>query len=253
VIVHANDSPRAVALASALAELKLDPGFAPETCLVIGGDGTMLRAIQQHGTRWSYLGINCGHLGFLMNEIGGTDDEVARRVVTVLGERRYQAPSFPRLALDVLDGARRAEVRALNDVYVERQMGQCCHLRVTVDDVAVVDRMVCDGIVAATPLGSTAYSFSAGGSAAHPLIRALHLTPICPHTPRLAPIVLPFGSIVRVEVLEPERRAARAVADGIQHADVRLVEIRASGDEVRLCFLDGHNFTKTMIRKILHP
>jgi len=144
------------------------------------------------------------------------------------------------------------EALALNDVYVERQ-GQTCHLRVTVNDVEVVRKMVADGIVAATPLGSTAYSFSAGGPAAHPLVHAIHLTAICPHIPRLAPLVLPPSARIRIEVLDADERPARAVADGVPREDVRRVDIVSSGDSVRLAYKHGHDFTATMIRKILHP
>ena len=111
-------------------------------------------------------------------------------------------------------------------MYVERQVGQTCHLRVTVDDVEVVGRMVCDGIVAATALGSTAYSFSAGGPAAHRCVRAIQLTAICPHTPRLAPLMLPPASRVRVEVLDRGASAARAPwPTACPVEDVRRVEI----------------------------
>lgn len=251
MIVFANRSARASALAAATEAI--GGGAPPDLCIVFGGDGTMLRATREHGPAFQYFGVNCGHLGFLMNEIAGTEGEVARRIVDVLATGRYETHAFPRLHMRIVEGGRLAEARALNDVYVERSLGQSCHLRVTVDEVKVVDRMVCDGVVAATPLGSTAYSFSAGGSAAHPLIRAMHLTAICPHTPRLAPIVLPFGSTVRIEALDADRRPARAVSDGVPHDDARIVEVRGGDDEIRLCFLAGHNFTATMIRKILHP
>ncbi|MFZ5475470.1 MAG: NAD(+)/NADH kinase [Myxococcota bacterium] len=253
MIRFTNNSARAATLGAAVDALGLAAGFAEDVCLVLGGDGTMLRAIQRHGPAYRYLGINCGHLGFLMNELPGEDEDVARRVVDVIGGGRFISPSFPRLGMRAEGAHGLAEARALNDVYVERQVGQTCHLRVTVDGVEVVGSMVCDGLVVASALGSTAYSFSAGGPAAHPCLRALHVTAICPHTPRLAPIVLPFTSQVRIEVLDPRVRRARAVADGVPVEDVSVVEIGGGDDEVRLCFFEGHDFTTTMIRKILHP
>jgi NAD+ kinase len=140
---------------------------------------------------------------------------------------------------------------ALNDVYVERERGQTCHLRVTVDGVEVVERMVCDGLIVATALGSTAYTFSAGGPAAHPLLRALHLTAICPHSPRLPPLVLPETSVVEVEVIDAERRPARVVVDGAQTGDIRRVRVRGGADAVRIAFLEGHDFIGTMVGKVL--
>lgn len=248
MIRYVNDAPRAKALAHALAGLT----GPDDLVLVFGGDGTMLRAIQRHGPDRVYFGVNCGHLGFLMNDFHGDAAHVVDTVTTVVREGTWFAQPFPRLRMraDTADGT--VDAYALNDVYVERQ-SQTCHLRVTVDGVEVVRHMVADGIVAATPLGSTAYSFSAGGPAAHPLVHALHLTAICPHIPRLSPILLPPTSLIRVEVLEPEHRPARAVADGVPTEDVRAVEIASSGDSVRLAYKNGHDFTTTMIRKILHP
>lgn len=212
----------------------------------------MLRAIQRHGVDHVYFGVNCGHLGFLMNDFPGPPEEVAGAVADVIRSGRYFIQSFPRLRMCARSASGTVEASAVNDVYVERQ-AQTCHLRVTVDGVEVVRHMVADGIVAATPLGSTAYSFSAGGPAAHPLVQAIHLTAICPHIPRLSPILLPPGAHIHVEVLDADERPARAVADGVPFEDVRQVEIRSSGDAVRLAYRQGHDFTATMIRKILHP
>jgi NAD+ kinase len=252
VIRFANDTPRTRALDTALAGLT----GPDDLCLVLGGDGTMLRAIQRHGPEFVYLGVNCGHLGFLMNDVPGVRDaeaeQVAGAVERIVRDGTWNAVAFPRLRMVASRDGGEFEALALNDVYVERQ-AQTCHLRVTVDGVEVVRHMVADGIVAATPLGSTAYSFSAGGPAAHPLVHAIHLTAICPHIPRLAPLVLPPTARIRIEVLDADERSARAVADGVPCEDVRRVDIFSSGDTVRLGYLHGHDFTATMIRKILHP
>lgn len=252
MIRFVNDAPRANALATALDAALRGVDEPDGLCLVLGGDGTMLRAIQRNGPGLTYFGINCGHLGFLMNDFAGDAASVAAQVAALVRERRWFEQEFPRLRMRAVTAEGEIEALALNDVYVERQ-AQTCHLRVTVDGVEVVRHMVADGIVAATPLGSTAYSFSAGGPAAHPLVRAIHLTAICPHIPRLAPLLLPPTSTIRVEVLDPEERPARAVADGVPCEDVRSVEIASSGDGVRLAYREGHDFTLTMIRKILHP
>jgi NAD+ kinase len=251
VIVHANDSPRAQALARAVDHAGLG-ALAPDLCVVLGGDGAMLRAVGRHGPAYDYLGVNCGHLGFLMNDLAGAPEVVAAALGRLLTEGRFTRPAFPRLRMRAVarDGTTH-EARALNDVYVERMRGQTCHLRVTVDGVQVVREMVCDGIVAATALGSTAYSYSAGGPAAHPLLRTLHLTAICPHSPRLHPLLLPPDSTVSVAVLDAEHRPARAVVDGVGFDDVVTVEIVGGADEVRLCFAEGHDFTAAMIRKVL--
>ncbi len=248
MIRHVSGTSRARALDAALAGVD----GPDDLCLVLGGDGTMLRAIQTHGPDYTYFGVNCGHLGFLMNDVPGDVEQAAVTVRSLILAGAWDAVAFPRLHMVASGPFGEVEALALNDVYVERQ-GQTCHLRVTVNDVEVVRHMVADGIVAATPLGSTAYSFSAGGPAAHPLVHAIHLTAICPHIPRLAPLVLPPTARIRIEVLDAEERPARAVADGVPCEDVRRVDIVSSGDSVRLAYKHGHDFTATMIRKILHP
>lgn len=213
----------------------------------------MLEAIHQHGAAFTFFGVNCGYLGFLMNEVAGDPAAIAEAIVATLSSGAWFARAFPRLRLRAHSERGVTQAFAVNDVYVERQSGHTCHLRVEVDGNVVVQRMVCDGIIAATPLGSTAYSFSAGGPAAHPLVHATHLTPICPHTPKLSPIVLPPESVITIDVLDADRRPARAVADGVTYGDVTHVEVAgAPGNDVRIGFLNGHDFTGTMIRKILH-
>lgn len=245
-----SDNPRAQAIARALDRIALPE--APDLCLVLGGDGTMLRAIRQNGGGLRYFGVNCGFLGFLMNDMPGEPDAVAPHLAAVLARGGFFATPFPRLRMvaTLADGGELTEL-AMNDVYVERMSGQTCHLRVTVDGVEAMSRLVCDGLIAATPLGSTAYSFSAGGPAAHPLVRGIQMTAICPHAPRLAPLVLPDTAVIRAEVLDSGKRPARVVVDGAQHGPVVAVESRASGDHVRLCFVEGHDFTATLIRKVL--
>lgn len=242
-------SPAAQAFAAALDAAGPLP-LPPELCLVLGGDGTMLQAIHQDGAQRTWLGLNFGHLGFLMNDVpaeGGVAFVRER-----LGARAWTAHGFMRLAVRGAAAAGPVAGLAVNDVYVERQSGTTCHLRVRVDGHVVADRLVCDGIIVATPLGSTAYSYSAGGPASHPLVRSVHVTAICPHTPKLAPMVLPAGAHVQVEVLDAERRPARVVVDGVTTEHVRVVDIaHAPGEDVALAFFEGHDFTRTLLRKLL--
>ena len=255
-IDHQNQ--RAVALEQYL-DRHLGLANLPEDlCLVLGGDGTMLRAIRDLGDAYTYLGLNFGRVGFLMNDI-----ESQAAVVRLIAEGRYQVHDLPRLKLEARieppeppDGGRRAEGRvvealAINDVFVERMTAQSCHLRVTIDGASVVEHLVCDGIIVATALGSTAYSVSAGGPACHALLQTLHVTPICAFAPRLIPIALPLTSRVTIEPISRVQRPVRAVADGIGYSHVHSLEIRNSGSDVRLAFLEGHDFTATLFRKVL--
>lgn len=242
-------NPAAGAFAAALEEagpLRLPPDLG----LVLGGDGTMLQAIREHAEPLTWLGLNFGYLGFLMNDLPAEGAVEYARDRLLRGA--WTPHSFLRLWM-------RAETRlgpisrlAVNDCYVERQSGATCHLRVRVDGRVLADALVCDGIIAATPLGSTAYSFSAGGTASHPLVRSIHLTAICPHAPKLPPIVLPSTSHIEIEVLDAPRRPGRVVVDGFSFDDVERVELGSEPeDDVWLAFFEGHDFTSTLARKIL--
>ncbi|MEC9390811.1 MAG: NAD kinase [Myxococcota bacterium] len=228
---------------------RIDPTALPEDiCLVLGGDGFMLETIRTQGPERVFLGINAGRVGFLLN-----DPEDFEATVEAIEARAWTVHTFPRLAMTArpADGGDPVSALAVNDVYLERMSGQTAHLRITIDQVDVVDRLVCDGIIASTALGSTAYHFSASGHACHPGVRAIHLTPICPHSPRLTPLTLPAEARIAFDVISPDKRPVRAVADGVGYAHVERIEIQRSDMDVRLAFLNGHNFTATLVEKIL--
>ena len=242
------NSPKAKQLVEALsAHVDLE-SLPEEICLVVGGDGHLLSVIAERGADYSYLGLNSGSLGFMLNDV--VDIEAA---ATLIATQRWSVHRVPRLAMQAIDGTgQRYTGLALNDVYLERMTGQTTHLRVRVDGVTVVDRMVCDGLILSTALGSTAYSFSAGGSACHPELRLMQLTAICPHAPRLPPVSLPPDAVVEVEVLDSDKRPARVVTDGIDHPGVSSVHIADAKSDVGLVFLEGHDPTATLIRKVIN-
>ncbi|MBN1337019.1 MAG: NAD(+)/NADH kinase [Deltaproteobacteria bacterium] len=246
-------NPRAVDLARRLERL-LDPTSLPQDlCLVLGGDGMMLRTLRDLDPRLVFLGLNCGRVGFLMNDVTTVED-VAVRLTGGL----WDVHTLPRLRLSALlleedaqGEPRRVQATALNDVYVERTTSQTCHLRLWIDGIAVVERLVCDGIVVATALGSTAYSMSAGGPACHAGVPSLHVTPICAFSPRLPPMSLPLSTRVRIEPLHPRRRRVRAVADGLGTPPVVDIEVEDAASDARIAFFTGHDFTATLFRKVL--
>ncbi len=243
-------NPAAGAFARALDAAGPLPAIPEDLCLVLGGDGTMLQAIHERGAALRWLGLNFGHLGFLMNDLPA--ENAVEYLRAQLAAKAWNTHGFLRLSMRAESATGPLTGLAVNDVYVERRTGTTCHLRVWIDGNALADRLVCDGLIAATPLGSTAYSFSAGGAASHPLVRSIHLTAICPHAPKFAPIVLPEASRIRIEVLDAARRPARVVVDGIAHDDVHSVEIISRAqDDVQLAFFDDHDFMRTLLRKVL--
>ena len=240
-------NPKAVERGRLLSGL-LDLNSLPErVCVVLGGDGHMLRVIHEQGPEWTYMGLNCGRVGFLLNEA----DDLAAFAQALL-QVDYQVREVPRLrATGQTRKGSSAIGLAINDVYLERMTGQTAHLRVLVDGTEVVERLVCDGLIVATALGSTAYSLAAGGPACHFSLQLTELVAIAPHKPRLPPILLPREACITMEVQDADRRPVRMVCDGRDHDDVVQVQIDDSGSPVRLAFLRDHDPTGALISKLV--
>ena len=118
-------SPRAAEVDEAFAAAGADERVPSDLVLVLGGDGTLLRAVHHHGPKVAYLGVNCGNLGFLMNDVVGTPAEVAETVLAALDAEAWVRQPFPRLAVrSHLLGETVVDDLALNDVYIERRSGQ---------------------------------------------------------------------------------------------------------------------------------
>lgn len=247
MIVHDPHNPRAIDAREAL-EAHL-PESPDDLMLVLGGDGFLLQTVATHGLDATYLGLNAGTLGFLLNDV--TDWAT---IADAVRARRWTVRRFPLLEVHVLDeeGHATSDV-ALNDIIVERARGQTARLRLSIDGQVVVEKLVADGLIFSSALGSTAYTFSAGGPACHPDVRMMSVTAICPHHPRLSPIVLPPGAKAQVEVHQARWRPVRVVADGRGIAGAHRIEVGYGDATVHLAYLEGHDFTAQMIKKILRP
>ncbi len=180
-----------------LEEAGLD-GASVDILMSLGGDGTLLRGARlacQRGI--PILGVNLGRVGFLAAAGRGAAVETLRRVAR--GEYTLDA----RLALSVRVGDGRAECLAVNDVVIHKG-GIARIIRISVavdgDEVGVYSG---DGIIVATPTGSTAYSMSAGGPIVTPGVDALVITAICPHTLAVRPLVVPASAALVLKVLDP--------------------------------------------------
>lgn len=246
-------NPRARDLRQRLADLVGEAPLPAELVVAIGGDGWMLSTIHDLGPGRVYLGVNAGRLGFLLNDLGADTDRGLEALARAVQDHSYEVHAFPTIEIEAapLGGGEPIRAASINDVFVERTSGQTALLRVGVQGAIVVEQLACDGLVVATALGSTAYSFSAGGVPSHPKVEALHVTPICAHTPRLAPFLLPAGSQVEIEVLRADLRPVRAFADGQELGAIERATVRPTTQRVRLAFLAGHDFTGKLIDKIL--
>jgi NAD+ kinase len=248
-ILHDTHNPKAAKLHEALGKRLAVDDRDDGVLLVLGGDGFMLRAIREnYRPERAFLGLNCGSIGFLLNNV---PDDLSGLAET-LRNKRFSIRKFPRIAMEALDcDGKGHEATALNDIYVERMTGQTCHLRLEIDGFTVVERLVCDGVVMSTALGSTAYNFSASGPVCSPSLRTMCVTPICPHSPRLSSVVLPLDSTVFLEVLSPTRRTVEAVADGVAVPNIASMTVTPADQDVQLAFLEGHDYTAEMIHKVL--
>ncbi len=171
-----------------------------DVLLTLGGDGTFLRGARfLRGRQIPIMGLNLGRLGFLTS---GTREHLARSLHAIA---RGDYPVEPRMVLDayVTDASGREQYRsrAVNDVVLHKGgFARVIQLRATVDGREVA-RYAADGVIAATPTGSTAYSLSAGGPVIVPTVESILLTPVSPHTLAMRPLVLPPTAVLMLEVL----------------------------------------------------
>jgi NAD+ kinase len=140
---------------------------------------------------------------------------------------------------------------AINEVSLFRQIYQAAKLRISVDGRVRLDELVCDGVLVATPAGSTAYNLSAHGPILPIDAPLMVLTPISPFRPRRwRGAILPNEAVVLIEVLEPEKRPVSAVADNTEFRDVLAVEVREASDvDIFMMFDPGHSLAERILRE----
>lgn len=224
-------------------------GAQCDLALVVGGDGTMLgigRQLAHHGV--PLVGINQGRLGFI-TDIALQGFEPALKAI-LAGE--YQEDRRAMMDSVVLrDGHGVFSATAMNDVVVNRgATAGMVELRVEVDGHFVANQRA-DGLIVATPTGSTAYALSAGGPLLHPSIGGWVLVPIAPHTLSNRPIVLPDAGEIAIEIVSGRDASANFDMQSLaslMHGD-RIV-VRRSRDVVRFLHPKGWNYFDTLRRKL---
>jgi NAD+ kinase len=227
-----------------------DPSADCELVVVIGGDGTILRAAEvAHESGTPILGVNLGHVGFLAE---AEFEDVSATIDAIVG-RRYTAEE--RLTIDVSvfrDGELVTRTFALNEASVEKAERERM-LEVVVEvDGRPLSRWGCDGVVCATPTGSTAYNFSAGGPVVWPGVEALLMVPISAHALFARPLVVAPTSVLAVEVIAPAESSGVLWCDGRRTVDLppgARIEVRRGGRPVRLVRLHEAPFTDRLVAK----
>jgi NAD+ kinase len=238
--------PEAETARDALTRLYGDVAPADADVIVaLGGDGLMLQTLHKFmGSGKPIYGMNRGTVGFMMNEYG--EDGLKERLAAA--EESVIHP----LAMRAVDASGNVhQALAINEVSLFRQTYQVARLRVLVDGKERLAQLDGDGIMVATPAGSTAYNLSAQGPIIPIGAALLALTPISPFRPRrFHSVLLPDTAIVTIEVLDADKRPVAAVADHYEVRFVRKVEIRMEHDiAMRMLFDPGHNLDERILRE----
>jgi len=214
-------------------------GVAPEKAgvvIALGGDGLMLQTLHRFmGMDVPIYGMHRGSVGFLMNEYReeGLLERVADAKLSLIHPLKMVAANVSGDMLEAL---------AINEVHLFRQTAQSARLSISVDGQERLEELVCDGVLVATPAGSTAYNLSVGGPILPLKARLLALTPISPFRPRRwRGALLPNKAHVKITVLEADKRPMSAVADHAEFRNVLSVTVREErGIGLKLLFDPGH-------------
>jgi NAD+ kinase len=223
-----------------------------ELALVLGGDGTILRAAEMvHSAAIAILGVNLGHVGFLAE----AEMNAATAVVDAVVQRQWHVEE--RLTLDVQvtqSGSVVFSTFALNEVSIEKSP-QLRMLDLIVEvDGRPLSRWGCDGVICATPTGSTAYAFSAGGPVVWPEVEALLLVPLSAHALFSRPLLVGPSGWLAIEL--PPSSSAVMWADGRRSCDLgpgSRIEVRRNVQPVLLARLDDAPFTDRLVAKFDLP
>lgn len=232
------------------------PGLAAEgteLVLVLGGDGTLLRAAELARLAGvPVFGVNLGRVGFL----AGADSDALDEAVSAVINARYHVEE--RMTIDVtamVDEQVVAMTWALNEASVEKSSRERILDLIVEVDGHPVSAFGCDGVLCSTPTGSTAYAFSAGGPVVWPEVQALLVVPSNPHALFAKPLVVSRESLVALEI-DPNGHDAVLCCDGQRNFDLPAgtrVEVVAGGIPLRLVRLHDTAFTDRLVEKFELP
>ena len=208
---------------------------AADLIVALGGDGFLLHILRERlalGRVCPVFGMNRGTVGFLMNDwrIDGLIERIGR------------AKSFSVKPLEmraVTDDGETIIHHAINEVSLLRETRETARIEIMLNGRVVMPELVCDGVLVATPAGSTAYNLSAAGPILPLNSKLLALTPISPFRPRRwRGALIPDDLNISFRVLDPEKRPVSAVADQIEVRDVATVEVRVDPTDVLTLLFD---------------
>ncbi len=225
------------------------PPNEAEIVVALGGDGFVLETLHNTIERGARIyGMNCGTVGFLMNQYDedGLPARLARAEEVILHPLTMAAGTI---------GGETVNALAINEVSLLREGRQAAKLRISIDGVVRMEELICDGVLVATPAGSTAYNLSAYGPIVPMAAQLLALTPISAFRPRRwRGALLPNTAEVVIEVLEAGKRPVSATADFTEVRDVARVEVREDQTvSLHLLFDPEHDLEERIIKEQFLP
>lgn len=222
-----------------------------DLAIVIGGDGTLLsaaRSLVDHDV--PIVGVNRGRLGFLVD----VPPDTGLGELSDILEGQYLEERRSLLSTRILrEGETVGESYAFNDCVIRvRDLLQIMDFDVIIDDVLVTHQRA-DGIIVATPSGSTAYSLSNGGPIVGPTIDAMIVQPICAHTLTSRPLMVDAASVIRIHLWDDEIRKAQVICDGQIYMDAMLgdmIEVKRKEQRVRLLHPETYDYHRILREKL---
>lgn len=218
-----------------------------DVAIVLGGDGTMLETLHKlHDSNCDIpvYGLNCGSVGFLLNPYSSKNllDKITHAKTVDIYPLKFSC---------VVDDGKLQDVIAFNEVSLLRETRQAAKLKIIVNDDTRIEELVCDGILLATPAGSTAYNLSANGPILPISANLLALTPISAFRPRRwRGALLPSESCVEIHVINPQKRPVSATADSKEFRDIRSVKISQSDKFSKTLLFDpDHNLGERILKE----
>lgn len=242
----ASDTPESQQALEALSKQYEDSGIEEaDIAVALGGDGTMLETLHKiNDSGMPVYGMNCGSVGFLMNPY--RPENLLERL-----EKAHKVDIFP-LHMNATDEEGNTfEALAFNEVSLLRQTRQAAKLKISVDNIERIPELVCDGILIATPAGSTAYNLSAHGPIIPLSANVLALTPISAFRPRRwRGALLPYNLRVKIDIHNSEKRPISATADSKEIRNVVSVEVKQSEKgKCTLLFDPDHNLEERILKE----
>lgn len=213
--------------------------------VALGGDGFMLRALQRYARRGKQIfGMNRGSVGFLLNNY--STKNLPERLANAIQVKLYRL----KMTVFTQDGEMFSK-RAINEISLFRQTAQTAHIAISVDGNLRLERLICDGVLLATPAGSTAYNLSVHGPILPISSNLLALTPISAFRPRRWPGALLHNiSTVRFDILDAHKRPVSASADSEEIRNVVSVEIMCDRrNSLVLLFDPEHSIQERVLKE----